>query len=177
MLNDAKIEVPVCPSESLETDAGVRLRDGYMTGSERRGEILLGGTGPFRGLLEEYIGSVAPRIYRPGYCVQVRCSLAGFLRFVNQELGFEDLELIRPSTIASYIQWLRGHGYHSSNFLGHLSSFFGWLASIGKYDRGNPVIHRFHREMMTAPNSPEAPSGYDEKPVTEATLRHGDRED
>jgi hypothetical protein len=31
-------------------------------------------------------------------------------------------------------------GYRSSNFLGHISSFFGWLASIGEYDRGNPVF-------------------------------------
>ncbi len=147
------------PTALPEKRADVRIRCGYKTGSEHRKEILLGGTGPFRSLLEDYLSEVAPRIYRPGYCTQVRCSLAGFMRFVNKELGFNDLDLIRPSTITCYIKWLRRHGYRSSNFLGHLSSFFGWLASIDRYDRGNPVAHRFHREMMTDPNPPDAING------------------
>jgi hypothetical protein len=132
-----------------------KLRDGYKTGSDRRAEILLGSTGPFRSLLEQYLHDVAPRSYRPGYCTQVRCSLAVFFRYVANELGVEDLDLIRPTTITGYIDWRRRHGFRSGNFLGHLASFFSWLASIGEYDRGNPVIHRFHRELMAKPN----PSG------------------
>lgn len=155
----------------------VKLRDGYITGSEHRKEILLDGTGPFRGLLEKYLGEVAPSIYKPGYCTQVRCSLAGFMRFVNKELGFEDLDLIRPSTVTRYIEWLRSHRYCSSNFLGHLSSFFNWLASIGQYDRGNPVARRFHREMMMAPNPPDGASDDDMTAKAGSALCSGDRED
>lgn len=161
MSNSLITQVPAPSIESSEKGAGLRIRDGYITGSEHRKELLLDGTGPFRDLLEKYLGEVAPRIYQPGYCTQVRYSLAGFLRFVNKELGFEELDLIRPSTVTCYINWLRSHRYCSSNFLGHLSSFFNWLASIGQYDRGNPVARRFHREMMAAPNPSDGVSDND----------------
>ena len=71
-------------------------------------------------------------------------------RRIGFNLQIDDLELIRPSTVTQYIEFRSQLGYTSHNFLGHLSSFFLWLTSTGQYDRGNPVVNRFHREQIDA---------------------------
>ncbi|HEY2470145.1 MAG TPA: hypothetical protein VGI45_20260 [Terracidiphilus sp.] len=134
---------------SLEPQT-LRTRDGYVSGEARRTEFILGPTGRFRSLIEQYMTTVAVENYQPRDLLKVRGSIAMFFRYVVNELHVDDPDLIRPSSITSYIDHRRDLGYRSVNFLGHLASFFVWLTGIALYDRGNPVINRFHRERMTA---------------------------
>ena len=135
--------------QTLAPNQCVRARDGYQTPAVRRAELMLGPTGPFRGLIERYMVTVAANHYKPEGLVRVRGNLGKFFRFLVQDLGIEDLDQIRPSTITRFIERERAYGLSNHNFLGHLASFFVWVISLETYDRGNPVINRLHRRQMT----------------------------
>lgn len=126
------------------------VRGGYRTGEDQRAEFILGPTASFRKLIEMYLATVAPTIYEKKDLTTVRNSIGSFFRFLVSDLQIDDLELIRPSTITRYIEFRSRLGYTSHNFLGHLSSFFLWLTSTGRYDRGNPVVNRLHRQQMAS---------------------------
>jgi hypothetical protein len=136
------------PGAQRELSAAV-VREGYRTGEDQRTEFILGPTASFRKLIETYLATVAPMIYEKKDLTTVRNSIGTFFRFLVTDLQIDDLELIRPSTVTRYIEFRSQLGYTSFNFLGHLSSFFLWLTSTGRYDRGNPVVNRFHRERVT----------------------------
>lgn len=144
-----------CPSQAtaeeptLAPNHCVRARDGYQTPAVRRAELTLGPTGPFRPLIERYMATVAANHYKPEGLVRVRGNLGKFFRFLVQDLGIEDLDKVRPSTITRFIERERKHGLSNHNFLGHLASFFVWVISLETYDQGNPVINRLHRRQMT----------------------------
>ena len=134
---------------SITNTRCVRARDGYKTPTVRRTELMLGPTGSFRPLIEEYMTTVAPTNYKPDALIRVRGSICKFFRFVAQDLQIADLDQIRPSIITKFINEQRANGLTSHNFIGHLASFFVWLISEELYDRGNPVINRLHREQMS----------------------------
>ena len=126
-------------------------RVGNISGKAWRAELILSQTGRFRPLIEEYLATVAPKNYKAKDVSTVRVSIGMLFRYIVQDLHIDDLDLVRPSTITRYIDSRRALGYLSFTFLGHIASFFSWLAYRGDYDRGNPVIRRFHRERMSAP--------------------------
>jgi integrase len=109
-------------------------------------ERVLSPTGPFRPLVEEYVGSAAGNMYRPGTLPNVRVSLGKFFRFVNQNERISDLEEIGPSVITRFIAHERERGLTGRNFVGHLSTFFGWLMGEERLKRPNPVIPRIHSQ-------------------------------
>ena len=148
------------PGAQRELSAAV-VREGYRTGEDQRAEFILGPTASFRKLIEAYLATVAPAIYEKKDLTTVRNSIGMFFRFLVNDLQIADLELIRPSTITRYIEFRSQLGYTSHNFLGHLSSFFLWLTSTGRYDRGNPVVNRFHRQQMTSLRNSSSAQSFD----------------
>jgi len=146
------------PSSATHAEQSVpATRDGYRDGEAQKNEFVLGPTCSFRGVIQEYLESFAPTIYKKRDLTTVRSSIGMFFRFVANDLYIDDLDFIRTSTITLYIEYRRRQGYASFNFLGHLSSFFVWLTSTGRYDRGNPVVRRLHRDTIaglknTSPN-------------------------
>jgi site-specific recombinase XerC len=129
-----------------------------MEPSARRAELILGPTGPFRPLIQQYLETVVPAYYKPGTLNQVRTSIGKFFRFVVQDLQIRELDQIRPSTITRFIDRERGRGLTAICFIGHISSFFVWLISIEAYDRGNPVIARLHRQKMSLHSAASFPT-------------------
>lgn len=138
-------------SQSAEPVQLVRSRHDSQQASLRRADLLLGPTGLFRPLLEQYMATAATTIYERRPLTQIRGSIALFFRYVVLVEGINDLEQIRPSTITRFIDAERARGIRNHLFLGRLSTFFLWLISEGLYDRGNPVINRLHRPLMLAP--------------------------
>ena len=69
---------------TLAPNPRVRARDDYQTPEVRRTELILGPTGPFRSLIEQYMTQIAPGKYIAGDLVKVRGDIARFFRFVVQ---------------------------------------------------------------------------------------------
>lgn len=146
---------PVSSQATIERPIGSptqfpQPRNIHQAPGNRRAEMVLGPTGPFRPLIERYLTTVVPSYYKPGTLIQVRSSIGKFFRFVVQDQHIEDLDQIRPSTITRFIEMERERGLTAINFIGHISSFFVWLISLELYDRGNPVISRLHRPKMSS---------------------------
>src|SRR6185312_10269246 len=89
-------------------------------------EQILGPTGSFRHLIEEYMSSAAPNYYRPGTLPTVRVSLAKVFRFAAQVEKITDLEEVRPALITRFIAHERERGLTSRSYVGHMSTFFRW---------------------------------------------------
>jgi len=139
------------PSVEVEPEhAAPVTREGYRDGEAQKNEFILAATGSFRPAIQEYLATVAPMAYKKKDLTTVRNSIGLFFKFVVEELRVDDLDLIRTSTITRYVQYRSRLGYISFNFLGHLSSFFVWLTSTGRSDRGNPVVRRIHRDTIAA---------------------------
>jgi site-specific recombinase XerD len=109
-------------------------------------ERILSPTGPFRPLIEEYMATQAPNYYAPGTLHTVRSSLAKFFRHAVQVEEIKLLDDIRSSAITRLIAVERERGLTSRNFVGYLSTFFGWLIAEERYDRANPVVSRIHSQ-------------------------------
>lgn len=109
-------------------------------------EQILGPTGPFRHLIQEYMNSAAKNYYRPGTLPNVRGSLAKFFRFVVQLEKITNLEEVRPAVMTRFIAHERERGLTGRNFVGHLSTFFRWAISEERYSRANPVVPRIHNQ-------------------------------
>lgn len=109
-------------------------------------ERILGPTGPFRALIEEYMAAAAANYYSPGTLPTARVSLAKFFRFAVQVEKITVLDNIRPAVITRFIAHERARGLTCRNFVGHLSTFFGTLIAEEKYGRANPVISRIHSQ-------------------------------
>jgi integrase len=109
-------------------------------------EQILGPTGPFRSLIEEYMSSAAPNYYRPGTLPTVRVSLAKVFRFAAQVEKITDLEEVRPALITRFIAHERERGLTSRSFVGHMSTFFRWAIAEERYTRANPVVSRIHSQ-------------------------------
>ncbi len=135
-------------------------------------ERVLAPTGPFRPLIEEYMRSAAGNMYRAGTLPTVRVSLGKFFRFVNQSERISDLEEIGPSVITRFIAHERERGLTCRNFVGHLSTFFGWLTGEERLKRPNPVIPRIHSQRG-APASPRPYSDHDLAAVWQSVEKTG----
>lgn len=109
-------------------------------------ERILGPTGPFRPLIEEYMAAAAANYYSPGTLPTVRVSLAKFFRFAVQVEKISALENIRPAVITRFIALERARQLTGRNFVGHLSTFFKTLIVEEKYNLPNPVVSRIHSQ-------------------------------
>lgn len=109
-------------------------------------ERILGPTGPFRTLTEEYMATSAANYYSPGTLPTVRVSLAKFFRFVAQIEKITVLDAVRPQVITRFIALERERGLTGRNFVGHLSTFFATMIAEERYDRANPVVSRIHSQ-------------------------------
>jgi integrase len=109
-------------------------------------ERILGPTGQFRALIEEYMATAAANYYSPGTLGTVRVSLAKFFRFVAQIEKITVLDDVRPAVITRFIALERERGLTCRNFVGHLSTFFATMIAEERYDRANPVVSRIHSQ-------------------------------
>ncbi len=109
-------------------------------------ERVLGPTGPFRALIEEYMATAAANYYAPGTLPTVRVSLAKFFRFAAQIEKITALDAVRPAAITRFIALERERGLTGRNFVGHLSTFFATMIAEERYGRANPVVSRIHSQ-------------------------------
>jgi integrase len=109
-------------------------------------ERILGPTGPFRAVIEDYMKTSAANYYSPGTLGTVRVSLAKFFRFAAQIEKVSVLDAIRPAMITRFISVERERGLTGRNFVGHLSTFFATMIAEERYDRANPVVSRIHSQ-------------------------------
>ena len=135
-------------------------------------EQILGPTGVFRSLIEEYMSAAAPNYYAPGTLSTVRVSLAKFFRSAVQDQKIASLDDIRPGVVTRFIAVERERGLTSRNFVGHLATFFNWLIAEERYDRANPVVSRIHSQRG-APAEPRPYNDQDLLTVWECVERTG----
>lgn len=135
-------------------------------------ERVLGPTDSFRPLIEEYLSAGAPNMYRQGTLPTVRVSLAKFFRYVVRAEKLSQLESIGPAVVTKFIAHERERGLTSRNFVGHLSTFFGWLIAEQRFNRPNPVVPRIHNQRG-APTSARPYSDRDLAAVWEAVENTG----
>jgi hypothetical protein len=104
-------------------------------------ERVLGPTGCFRPLVEEYLGGDAKNNYKPSTLPTVQTSVAKFFRFAVSH-GITDVREVRSSTITQFIAEEQKRGVVHRTYVGHVSTLFGWLIDEGRYAGANPVIPR-----------------------------------
>jgi len=109
-------------------------------------ERVLGPTGNFRPLIEEYMRTGVVSMYREGTYPNVRTNLAKFFRFVVQNERILTLDGIGPAIVTRFIAHEHGRGLTGRGYVGHLSTLFGWLISEQRYNKPNPVIPRIHSQ-------------------------------
>jgi integrase len=122
-------------------------------------ELIMGPTGAFRPLIDEYMNTGAANFYSPGGLSNVRVSLSKFFRFAVQVEKITTLEDIGPTVITRFIAFERARGLTSRNFVGHLATFFRWLIAEERYQRASPVVARIHSQR----NAPAQPRPYNDK--------------
>ena len=105
---------------------------------------IFGPTGPFRGLIEEYLAVTTTYSKRTLTCVKP--SLAHFFGHVFMKEKIETLEEIGPSVVTRFIAAEKARGMTSSNAVGHVSTFFKWLMAEERFDKRNPVIPSIHAQ-------------------------------
>jgi integrase len=130
-------------------------------------ERVLGPTGSFRPLIEEYMRTGVVSMYREGTYPNVRTNLAKFFRFVVQNERVSTLDNIGPAVVTRFIAHEHERGLTGRGFVGHLSTLFGWLISEQRYHKPNPVIPRIHSQRG-APTSARPYSDRDLAAVWEA---------
>jgi integrase len=95
-----------------------------------------------------------------------------FFRYVVQVEKITNLDDIRSGVITRLIAEERKRGITSRVFVGHLSTFFGWLIAEERYHRGNPVVSRFHSQR-NAPAAPRPYSDHDLRTIWECVEKSG----
>jgi len=138
--------------------------------SQFHAERLLVPTGTFGDIIERFLSSTID--YRATTLPDVRLSLAHFFAFVVRE-GITRIEDIRPSMITKWIKHERDRGITRSNFIGHISTFFGWLIVEEIVDMSNPVIPRRHSQC-SSPIAPRPFSAEELKLLWDLLIAHGD---
>ena len=149
-------------------------RNPRFCGKEHEAEFhakrLLGPTSAFGSLIDRYLSSTID--YRATTLPDVRLSLAHFFAFVVHE-GITRIEDVRPSMITKWIKHERDRGITRGSFIGHISTFFGWLIVEEIADMSNPVIPRRHNQS----SRPTAPRPYSAEEITrlwDLLIEHGD---
>jgi integrase len=133
-------------------------------------ERLLGPTDAFSSIINRYLSSTID--YRATTLPDVRLSLAHFFAFVVHE-GVTRFEDVRPSMITKWIKHERDRGITRGNFIGHISTFFGWLIVEEIVDMSNPVIPRRHNQS-SGPTAPRPYSAEEVKLLWDLLIEHGD---
>ena len=142
---------------------------------DNEAERILNPTDVFRPLIEEYMAGAAANYYATGTLPTVRVSLAKFFAFVVQVEKIGSLEKIGSTVITRFIAAERKRGLTSRGFVGHLSTFFGWLIAEERYHRGNPVVSRIHSQRG-APAAPRPYSDRDLHTIWECVEKSGNLE-
>jgi hypothetical protein len=150
----------VAEEESIEAVNQGRLRDGYLSPSERRNEKNLGPTGPFRHFVEEYIAEGAAAHYQTEAFNKVQGSLGKFFRYVIESEQVENIDEIRPSTVTRFLQAELQRGIRNKMIIGHISTFFDWMICSRYSDCGNPLVPPMHRPLV-------GPYDYKNRPLKE----------
>lgn len=109
-------------------------------------EQILGPTGTFRPLIEEYMSTTAVNYYALGTLSNVAGSLSKFFRFAAQVEKISNLEDVRPAVITRFIAMEHERGMTSRSSVGHLSTFFNSLIAEERYRGVNPVVSRIHSQ-------------------------------
>ncbi|HEY2470144.1 MAG TPA: tyrosine-type recombinase/integrase [Terracidiphilus sp.] len=122
-------------------------------------ERVFGPTGVFRPLIQDYLKSGAPNMYRSGTLPAVQSSLGRFFRYVATIEKISRLDEIGPSVVSRFIAHERERGMTSGNFIGHLSTLFGWLIAEQRFNKPSPVIPRIHSQR----GAPTSARPYSEK--------------
>jgi integrase len=138
------------------TDKGKKLYCNAVCHWAHETERILGPTGSFRPLIEEYMRTAAANYYAMSTTYAVRTSLAKFFRHAAETEHLTDLDQIRPGVITRFIAVERERGLTSRNFVGHLATLFNWLIAEERYHRPNPVVSRIHSQK----NAPAQPRPY-----------------
>lgn len=100
--------------------------------------------GPFREIVDEYLGGYAKSHYRA--LNTVRKGLGPFFQFLN-ELGITSLDEVTPKTITQYLAWARKSGRHTApHDITYVSAFFGRMYAEGSRKAANPVVRLIHYE-------------------------------
>jgi integrase len=101
-------------------------------------------TGPFRKLIEEYLLTT-----NYADTTNVKGSLTRFFSHVFATEKIDKLEDIGRSVVVRFLAAEKARGMTSSNFTGHLSTFFEWLMDEDRFDKRNPVKSRFRSRNET----------------------------
>lgn len=139
--------------------------------SQFHAERLLTPTGTYRSIIDRYLTTTTK--YRATTLPSVRLSLAHFFAFVVQEERINRFEDIRPSAVSHYIRHERDRGITHRNFIGHVSTFFGWLIVEEGVDMANPVVRGRHSQA-SAPTAPRPYSAEEQKLLWDLLIAHGD---
>lgn len=134
-------------------------------------DCLLDPASSFWSIIDHYLSATTD--YRATTLPDVRLCLAHFFAFVVQEEKIDQIEHIRPSTISHYIRHEQERGITHRNFIGRISTFFGWLISEEIVDMANPVIPRRHSQA-SAPTAPRPFSDEELKLLWDLLIEHGD---
>lgn len=133
-------------------------------------ERLLVPTRTFASVIDQYLSATLD--YRATTLPDVRLSLAHFFAFAVQE-GITRIEDIRPSMITRWIKHERDRGVTRGAFIGHISTFFGWLITEEIVDMSNPVIPRRHNQSG-APTEPRPYTDEELRLLWNLLIEHGD---
>jgi integrase len=105
---------------------------------------ILGPTGPFRPLIEEYMSLT--KTYSKSTLSSVKPSLAHFFAHVFTVEKMTELAQIGPAVVSRFRAAEVRRGMTSSNAIGHISTFFNWLLDHERFNKRNPVISRVHSQ-------------------------------
>jgi site-specific recombinase XerD len=105
---------------------------------------IMGGTGPLGLILVEY--TIGNQFYAQSSIQGAKTNLARAARFFHGELKLNSWEDVRPEHISKLINAEKKRGMKSTNIIGHLATFFGWLIAVKGIYILNPVIRKFHKQ-------------------------------
>jgi site-specific recombinase XerD len=109
-------------------------------------ERIMGPTGVFRPMIEEYMRTTAANYYSASTLHTVRASLAKFFRYVAQIETISILENVRPPVVSRFIVMEHQRGMTTRSAVGYLATFFNNMIAEERYSRVNPVIPRIHSQ-------------------------------
>jgi len=101
-------------------------------------------TGPLGETLLEY-ARLKPN-YADSTAMCVKANLARAARFFHNKVKIDRWDDVRPASIDEFISAEKKRGVKSTNSIGQLSTFFGWLIGVRRIPMDNPVIRGFHRQ-------------------------------
>jgi hypothetical protein len=113
-INDVAHPLSLPTLEAQSEHLAPVTRKGYRDGDAQKSEFILGATGSFRSVIQEYLATTAPKTYKKRDLTTVRNSIGQFFKFVVNDLHIDELDFIRTSTITLYIQYQKQRGQNEA---------------------------------------------------------------